>query len=81
MCPTPCWMTLPDPIAVYACAILVTRDLAKNAAGLPRFNAAADRSFFEGVLVDLFEVEGLPYLDADVVPDHQLGQLFTVDEP
>lgn len=37
--------------------------------------------FFEGVLVDLFQVEGLTYLNADVVPDHQLSQLFTVDEP
>ena len=37
--------------------------------------------FFEGVLVDLLQVEGLPYLNADVVPNHQLGQLFTVDEP
>ena len=36
--------------------------------------------FFEGVLVDLLQVEGLPYLNADVVPNHQLGQLFTVDE-
>jgi hypothetical protein len=29
--------------------------------------------FFEGVLVDLLQVEGLPYLNADVVPNHQLG--------
>lgn len=29
--------------------------------------------FFEGVLVDLFQVECLTYLNADVVPNHQLG--------
>ena len=37
--------------------------------------------FFERVLVDLLQIEGLPYLNADVVPDHQLGQLLAVDEP
>jgi hypothetical protein len=37
--------------------------------------------FFERVLVDLLQVEGLPYLNPDFVPNHQLGQLFTVDEP
>jgi len=36
---------------------------------------------FKGVLVDLLQVEGLPYLNADVVPNHELGQLFAVDEP
>ena len=33
------------------------------------------RPILQGVLVDLLQVEGLPYLNADVVPDHQLGQL------
>ncbi len=38
-------------------------------------------SFLECLFVDLLQVEGLTYLHADVVSDHQLGQLFAVDKP
>jgi hypothetical protein len=62
---------------------LPARLFVRSLGPLPRAacGPAPSSLLFKGVLVDLLQVEGLAYLNAEVVADHQLGQLFTVDEP